>query len=107
MSCLRVENYEFSRFFICSQLYPFEDNNKRKCLASRTVPKSSSLQKVSERVGDRLILTDLVNIYTSFPNSQSPVSLKMTTIASLTREKSAIMSKNLLKKDLTYSSNTF
>ena len=107
MSCLRVENYEFSRFFICSQLYRFEDNNKRKCLGSRTVPKSSSLQKVSEGVGDRLILTDLVNIYTSFPNSQSPVSLKMTTIASLTREKSAIMPKNLLKKDLTYSSNTF
>ena len=35
------------------------------------------------------------------------MSLEITTIASLTRETSAIIPKKLLKKELTYTSNTF
>ena len=99
MRCLRLENHEFSRFF-------FEANAKRNALDLR-VSKSSSLQKVSEEAGDRFILTDLVIIYTRLGSSQSQVSLEIETTASLTRETSAIIPKELLKKELTYSSNTF
>ena len=53
-------------------------------------------------LGDRYILTD----YIRFGSSQPPVSLEITTIASLTRETLAIIPKMLLKKELTYSSNT-
>ena len=70
------------------------------------VPKSSALQKVIEGVGDRFILTDLVIIYTGFGSSYPPVSLEITTIASLTRETSAIIRKKLPKDELAYSSNT-
>ena len=44
--------------------------------------------------------------YIRFGSSQPPVSLEITTIASLTRETLAIIPKMLLKKELTYSSNT-
>ena len=71
------------------------------------IPKSSPLQKVSEGVGDRFILTDLVIIYIHFGSSQPPFSLEITIIASVTRETSAIIPKTILKKELTYSSNTF
>ena len=67
----------------------------------------SPSQVVSKGVGDGFILTDLVIIYTRFGSSQPPVSLEITTIASLTRNTSTITSKRLLKKELTYSSNTF
>ena len=52
--------------------------------------------------GDRYILMD----YIRFGSSQPPVSLEITTIASLTREMLAIVPKMLLKKKLTYLSNT-
>ena len=71
------------------------------------VPKSSPLQKVSEGVGDRFILTDLAIIYTRFGSSQPPVSLEITTIAFPSSETSAIIPKKLLKKELTYASNIF
>ena len=67
----------------------------------------SPSQVVSKGVGDGFILTDLIIIYTRFGSSQPPVSLEITTIASLTRNTSTITSKRLLKKELTYSSNTF
>ena len=60
MPYLKLENYEFSRFF-CEKIYRLEDT---KCLESHKVLKSSPLQKVSEWVGDRFILTDLIIIYT-------------------------------------------
>ena len=59
------------------------------------------------RVGDRLIITDLVIIHTRFGSNQLPFSLQITTIASRTREMSAITPKHSLKKDLTYSSSIF
>ena len=65
------------------------------------------LQKFSEGVGDRFIMSDLLIIYTCFGSREPSVSLEITTIASLTRETSAIIPKKLLKKELTYSSNTF
>ena len=43
------------------------------------VSKSSPLQKVSEGIGDRFILTKLKIIYTRFGSSQPPVSLQITT----------------------------
>ena len=89
MHCLRLDYYEFSNFFPCNRLYRLEDT-KRNVFGSHRVPKSSPLQKVSQGVGDRFILTDSVIIYTRFGSSQPPVSLEMTTIASLTRETSAI-----------------
>ena len=49
---------------------------------------------------------DVVIIYTDFGSSKPLVSLEIT-IASLAIETSAIMPKKLLKKKLTYSSNTF
>ena len=52
--------------------------------------------------GDRYILMD----YIRFGSSQPPVSLEITTIASLTRETLAIVPKMLLNKKLTYLSNT-
>ena len=67
----------------------------------------SRSKKVYDGVGDRFILTDLVIIYTRFGSSQPSVSLKITTIASLTRETSSIVPKKLLKNDLAYSLNTF
>ena len=45
----------------------------------QNVPKSSPIQKVSEGVGDRFILTDLKTIYTRFGSSQPPVSLETAT----------------------------
>ena len=65
------------------------------------------LQKFSEGVGDRFIMSELLIIYTCFGSREPSVSLEITTIASLTRETSAIIPKKLLKKELTYSSNTF
>ena len=62
---------------------------------SRRVPKSSSLQKFSEGIGHRFNLTNLVIIYTRFGSyflDQGNVGL---------HSKNAI-----LKKDLTYLSNT-
>ena len=61
----------------------------------------------SEGVGDRFILTDLVIIDTVFGSSQSPVFLEITTIAFLTRKMSVTIPNKLLKKELTYTSNTF
>ena len=61
----------------------------------------------SEGVGDRFILTDLVIIDTVFRSSQSPVFLEITTIAFLTRKMSVTIPNKLLKKELTYTSNTF
>ena len=88
------------------QNFFFEANAKRNSL-DLTVPKLCPLQKVSEGVGDRFVLTDLEIIYTRFGCSKPPVSLEITTIASLTRETSAIIPKKLVKKELTYSSSTF
>ena len=86
MPFLRLENYEFSR--LCYRNYI-----------------TKILQK--EGVGDRFILLDLVITYTSFGSSKPSVSLEITNIASLTRETSTIIPKKLLKKEFTYSSNTF
>ena len=76
------------------------------CLGSHKVPKSSLLQKVSERVGDRFTLADLVIIYTRFGSSQPPVSLEITTTASLTRDTSTIIPKKVTEQGA-YSLNTF
>ena len=72
-------------------------------LKSHRIPKSYRLHNASEGLGDRFILT----FYTRFGSSQPPIFLEITTIASLTRETSAIIPKKLLKKELTYSWNTF
>ena len=61
----------------------------------------------SEGVGDRFILTDLVIIDTVFRSSQSPVFLEITTIVFLTRKMSVTIPNKLLKKELTYTLNTF
>ena len=63
------------------------------------------MQKVFEGVGDRLTLTDLVITYTHFHSSQWPISLKVITIASMTREILTIIPTNVLKNNATYSSN--
>ena len=95
---LRLENHDFSRFFFCVQLYWFEDT-KRNAFGSHRFPRPSPLLKVSNGVGDKFILTDLVIIYNRFGSSQPPISLEIKT--------SAIIPKKLMKKELTYSSNTF
>ena len=46
---------------------------------TQNVPKSRPLQKVSEGVSDRSILTDLKIIYTRIGSSQSPVSSEIAT----------------------------
>ena len=46
---------------------------------TQNVPKSSPLQKVSEGVSDKFILTNLKIIYTSFGSSLPPVSLEIAT----------------------------
>ena len=51
---------------------------------------------------NRLILAELVIIYTRFGNSQPPVSLEIATIASQIRETSVIILKKLLKKKKFY-----
>ena len=84
------------------QDFLFEVNAKSNA-SDLTVPKSSPLQRVSEGVGDRFVLTDLVIIYTCFGSSRSPVSFETTAIVSLTRETSAMIPKTLRKKELTYS----
>ena len=55
---------------------------------------------------DRFILIDLFITHIHFGSSQPPFSLKITTIASLTRKILAITPTNLLRKDLIYSANT-
>ena len=65
-----------------------------------------ALQKVSEGVDKKFISTDLVIIYTRFGRSKPPVCLEISTIASSTNGTSAIIPEKLLKKELTYSSNT-
>ena len=82
--CLGLENHEFSRFFLCSLFYRLEDT-KRNGL-DLTEFQNQVNYKVSEGIGDRFILTDLVIIYTLFGSSQSPVFLEITTITFLTRE---------------------
>ena len=49
----------------------------------------------------RFTLTDFVNIYTLFGSSQPPLSLRTTTVASLTRETSAVTTTIFFEKDLT------
>ena len=59
---------------------------------------SHRVQKGSVGLGDRFILTDFLIIYTRFGSSQPPVSLEITTIASLIRETSAIIPKKVTEK---------
>ena len=66
------------------------------------ISETSEIKSITESFwGNR---TDLI-IYTHFGSSQPPVYLEIST-AFLTRETSAIIPKKLLKKELTYSSNT-
>ena len=46
----------------------------------------SPLQNVSEGVGDRFILTNLVTIHAHFGSTQPPVSLEIRILTSLTRK---------------------
>ena len=102
----RLENQEFfSRFFLYGQFYRLE-NTKRNALDLAEF-RNQVQYSVSERVGDRFILKDVIIIYSLFGRSQSPVSSEITTIAFLTRETSVIIPKKLLKKELTSTSHTF
>ena len=110
---LRLQNHEFLKFG--GQLYRLE-NAKRNALdltefqnqvQYKNFLREQVIDSSLKKKKNRLILTDLVIMYTRFGNSQPPVSLEITTIASLTRETSAMILKKLLKKELTYSSNTF
>ena len=66
------------------------------------ISETSEIKSITESFwGHR---TDLI-IYTHFGSNQPPVYLEIST-AFLTRETSAIIPKKLLKKELTYSSNT-
>ena len=105
MRCLRLENCEFSRLFLCRQLNRFEDT--KRIVMDLTEFRNQVHYRKFDGVGDRFILTDLVIIYTFFGSSQPPVSLEITTIISLTKETSATIPKMLMKKELTYSLNTF
>ena len=82
----------FARFFICGGKYRFRDIN--------------ALDLINFRIHFHYskFLREYV-IYIHFGSSQPPVSLKITTAASLIKETLAITPTNLLKQDLTYSSN--
>ena len=86
---LRLENHEFLIFFLWCQIYRLED-------AKRNV---LDLTEFRNQVHYRKFLRKyVVVIYTSFGSSQPPVSLEMTTIASMTREMSTIILKKVTEK---------
>ena len=62
----------------------------------QNIPKSSPIQKVSEGVGDRFILTDLKIIYTRFGSSQPPVSLEIAT-KKVTENRAGLFIKYILR----------
>ena len=74
----------------CGRLYLYVDTER---IFLDLTELRNLLQKVSDGVGDRFVLANLVTIYTRFRSSQPPVSLETTTTASLTREISAIIPK--------------
>ena len=63
--------------------------------------------QASDGISDTFTLMDLVIISLHFGTSQPFVFLKISTVASLIKETSVITPTSLLKKDLTYTSNTF
>ena len=76
---LRLENHEFSRFFLRGQFYRLEGTELN--VLDLTEFRNQFHYKVSEGVGDRFMLTDLVIIYTLFGRIQPSVSLEVTIIA--------------------------
>ena len=70
------------------------------------LPNSSPPQKVSEAVHDLFILMDSVITNIHYRCKQPPLSLIMPNVIYLIREMFAITLRNLLKQDLTHTSNT-
>ena len=95
----RLKHHEFSSFSLRGQLHRLEDT-KRNVLDLADF-RIKSVKEVFEWVGF-LGLIDLLITRIHFRSSQTPVSLKITTVASMIRETSAITPTNLLKKDLTF-----
>ena len=73
---------------------------------SHKLPNQSPPQKLFQVARDLFILMDSAIICIHLSYSQPPISLKITA-ASLIRKTLAIISTNLLKQGLTFSSNTF
>ena len=73
---------------------------------SQELPNESPPQKLFQLARDLFILMDPAIICIHLRNTQPPVSLKVNA-ASLIRDTLAIILTNLLKQDLTFSSNTF
>ena len=79
------------------------------CIGSETsqkFPNESLPQKLFQLVRDLFILMDSAIICIHYRNTQPPISLKINA-ASLIRNTLAIILTNLLKHDLTFSSNAF
>ena len=61
----KLENYEFSRFLLCRQLYRFKDT-KRIALDYTEFRNQVHYRMFMRGIDDRFILTDLVILYTRF-----------------------------------------